>query len=470
MLIRSAEIWRGATQDVRTIRNRVAAIGKLQREADEPVLEADGCALLPGLHDHHIHLAATSAAMQSVDCGPPHVNNAGQLAIALAQTGTGWLRGTAYHESVAGVLTRKQIDAWQCDRPVRVQHRSGRMWFFNSAALALLRDCADIPAGIDFDTGQAFEIDDWLRGALSSRPPDLSVLSRTLAAHGVTGVTEISPSNSHAEARWLGQEIEQGNLLQHCVLAGRLDLSDRMLPHGIALGPLKLHLHEHQMPDFDLVVDRILVAHWLARPVAVHCTTEVELVFTLAALAETGTLAGDRIEHAGIASDALIEQMAALKLIVVSQPHFIAERGDQYRHVIPPSEHSLLYRLRSFIGAGVPLAAGSDAPYGSTNPWTAMSAACSRRTRNGHMIGAKEALSPEQALSLYLRDPLNLTVERRIAVSGPADLCLLDRPWAAARADLSAVAVRATLFDGSLVYDRVDKSPVERRSGADAAA
>ena len=43
-------------------------------------------------------------------------------------------------------------------------------------------------------------------------------------------------------------------------------------------------------------------------------------------------------------------------------------------------------------------------------------------------------------------------------------------PWAAARADLSAVAVRATLFDGSLVYDRVDKPPVERRSGADAAA
>ena len=73
MLIRSAEIWRGATQDVRTIRNRVAAIGKLQREADEPVLEADGCALLPGLHDHHIHLTATGDQGAFVQPLDPHL-------------------------------------------------------------------------------------------------------------------------------------------------------------------------------------------------------------------------------------------------------------------------------------------------------------------------------------------------------------------------------------------------------------
>ena len=34
-----------------------------------------------------------------------------------------WLRGTGYHESVAGELDRHALDRWVPARPVRVQHR-----------------------------------------------------------------------------------------------------------------------------------------------------------------------------------------------------------------------------------------------------------------------------------------------------------------------------------------------------------
>ena len=97
---------------------------------------------------------------------------------------------------------------------------------------------------------------------------------------------------------------------------------------------------------------------------AVHCVTEVELVFTLAAFREAGPFAGDRIEHASVTPDALLEEISALKLIVVAQPHFVAERGDAYRAAIPAEEWPFLYRLRSFKSAGVTLAGGSDAPFG----------------------------------------------------------------------------------------------------------
>lgn len=470
MLIRDAEVWRGGVSDVRISGGKVSALGHLEQLPGETTINARGGALLPGLHDHHIHLAATAAAMTSMPCGPPDVHNADDLGAALNRAGRGWLRGIAYHESVAGMLTRQQIDTWQSDRPVRIQHRSGRMWFFNSRALDLLRASAKLPASFDIERGQLFDADDWLRGVLSSSPPDLKALSLQLAEYGITGVTEISPSNSLAEADWLGREIARGNLLQNCVLAGRPDLTGAELPAGIALGPLKLHLHEHRLPEFDAVVGSIAAAHRTNRPIAVHCTTEVELVFTLAALSEAGAIEGDRIEHAGIATDTLIQQMAELKVQVVSQPHFISERGDQYLASVPAADHHLLYRLQSFAQAGVPLAAGSDAPYGSTDPWASMAAACSRRTGNGQLVGPAEALSPEEALSLFLRDPLNLRVERRIAEGAQADLCLLDRPWAETRKKLQTVRVRATLIGGKLIDDRIDKTPFQSRLCADTAA
>ena len=57
MLIREAEIEGQAPFDVRLHEGRVHQIARsLAPEAGERVLPARGGALLPGLHDHHIHL------------------------------------------------------------------------------------------------------------------------------------------------------------------------------------------------------------------------------------------------------------------------------------------------------------------------------------------------------------------------------------------------------------------------------
>ncbi|MBI4313105.1 MAG: hypothetical protein HY681_15210, partial [Chloroflexi bacterium] len=34
------------------------------------VIDCAGATLLPGLHDHHIHLPAYAASLRQVDCGP----------------------------------------------------------------------------------------------------------------------------------------------------------------------------------------------------------------------------------------------------------------------------------------------------------------------------------------------------------------------------------------------------------------
>lgn len=470
MIIRDASIWQGGRSDVRIEGERIAAIGQLAARPGETVIDAQGAALLPGLHDHHLHLAATAAAMASLACGPPDVSTPEQLAAALSAKGAGWLRGIGYHESVAGMLTRQQIDEWQAQRPVRIQHRSGRMWFFNTLAVEALAEAGAGVAGFDPHTGRLFDNDSWLRSVLGKGPPDLAALSQSLAAYGITGVTDMSPANGPEEADWLARQFASGSLLQTCHLAGREALSEASLTAGFSLGPVKIHLHEHHLPSPDLVEGRIRAAHALGRPVAFHCTTEVELVFALATIAAAGAREGDRIEHAGIANDDHVDWIVQLGLQVVTQPNFVSERGDRYLLDVPPGEHRWLYRLEAFRRAGVVLAAGSDAPYGATDPWAAMRAAVSRQTASGIVIGHGEEQTPEQALALFLADPVTLDRQRRIAVGGLADLCLLDRPWHEARTRLHATDVRCTIARGQLVHDRVDQAPFERRSRADPAA
>lgn len=465
MLITCAQLEDGEVRDIRVERGLVTAIGALEPKPEETVIAAQGGLLLPGLHDHHIHAAALAASLTSVRCGPPEITDANAFAAALrAAPGGDWLRGTGYHESVAGMLDAAMLDQMVTDRPVRVQHRSGRMWFLNSAALDILLANNAPPPGLEREggrfSGRLFDEDAWMKRALGGRPPCLAAVGAILARAGVTGLTDMSPANDAVMARHFASQGADGSLPQKVLLAGRMELSQDDMAGAVQLGAAKLHLHEAELPDFDDAIAFIQSAHTRGRAVAVHCATEVELVFTLAAFDAAGVQPGDRIEHASIAPNSAVDEIARLGLAVVSQPHFVAERGDIYRAEVEPDLQPLLYRLGAFRDAGVTLAAGSDAPFGGPDPWASMAAAVSRQTRDGALIGAVEALTPEEALDLYLRAPDALERRRHVAVGMIADLCLIDRPWARAREALASVRVRGAWVDGRMIFDGVDQAPV----------
>jgi predicted amidohydrolase YtcJ len=474
MLIASAELQSGDIADVRIKDGYIAGIGRFEPEPGETVVAADGCLLTPGLHDHHIHFAALAASLASVQCGPPTVTSTTSLASTLALPGDGWLRGIGYHESVAGLLDRDTLDRLAPGRPVRVQHRSGRMWFLNTPALERLLECHAPPPGLERMegryTGRLFDEDTWLRQALASSPPNLAPASAMLARVGVTGVTDMSPGNDAAAATYLASESARGALSQKVLLAGKLAFNVGPSLPGMRIGPAKLHLHEADLPPFETAISFVRDAHRQGRAVAVHCATELELVFALAAIDTAGVAPGDRIEHASVTPDTAVAEIARLGIAVVSQPHFIFERGDRYRLDVPLKDQAILYRLRAFLNAGVSLAGGSDAPFGGTSPWKAMAAAVSRRTLDGVQIGGSEAITAEEALDLYLRVPDDLTRRRTLTVGATADLCLVDRPWAIARTDLSVVQVLGTWVDGRTTFDGIDQTPLQRRRRADAAA
>ena len=442
LLLRGCEVD-GRAADVRIREGRIEAVGcALVPEAGERVIEARGGALLPGLHDHHLHLLGMAAALDSVACGPPEVVDSSALAEALgsAEPRHGWIRGVGYHEAVAGDLDRAALDRLRGDVAIRLQHRSGALWMLNSPALAAL--------GADerWPDGRLFRADRWLRERLAATAlPDLGAAAKRLLAVGITGFTDAGADNDEQTQALFAAARASGALPQRVRMMGR---------PGLAGGERKLLLDEARLPPFAELVEAIRAAHQEQRSVAIHAVTRTELVLALGAIAEAQPRAGDRIEHAAVAPPEAVELARELGVTVVLQPGFVRERGDSYLRDVEPRDHPWLVRGRGWFEAGVPVAAGSDAPYGMPDPWLAMASAVDRRTREGALLGPDEALTPEQALALFtgtLEAPGGQP--RRVEPGVPADLCLLSRPWKEARAVLSSDLVAATLCAGKLVCE-----------------
>lgn len=462
MLIVDAEILADVHADLRCENGIIAELGAgLKARPDEAVVAARGGALLPGLQDHHLHLYAAAKGLQSASCGPPDVNDAGQLAHALRtapRSADGWIRGVAYHECVAGLPDRDQLDAWIDDCPLRIQHRTGKLWLLNSAAVAVLGVEACPLPGVERDhrdraTGRLYGLDAWLRKRLGSRAlPDLRPLSDMLAACGVTGVTDASPANDAGMLRQIAAAAQSGQLRQRVVVMGGLHLP-AIEAATVARGAVKLMLDEHDLLPLDRLEARIRAAHRRARAVAIHCVTRIELLLALTALEAAGPTAGDRIEHASVCPDEAIAMLKRTGVAVVTQPAFVQERGDRYRIDVAAEEQPLLYRARSLIEAGIPLAGSSDAPYASADPWLAMRAAVSRRTRAGVPFNEAECLTPEQALALFTSSTPGAP-PTRLEPGAAADFCLLSRPWREARSRLVAGDVAMTCRGGQVIYRR----------------
>ncbi len=72
MLIQRAVLLDGTATDVR-VDERIIDVGDLVPHKGEQVLDAAGGAVIPGLHDHHVHLRSAAAALTSARVGPSEV-------------------------------------------------------------------------------------------------------------------------------------------------------------------------------------------------------------------------------------------------------------------------------------------------------------------------------------------------------------------------------------------------------------
>lgn len=473
----------GHLVDVQIADGSITSITPLSERSNNKLLradtfiDADGGALIPGLHDHHTHILAFVAARSSVQCGPKSAANVEQLQAKLlgkatALESTDWLRGVGYHESTAGLLDRFVLDRLIPNRPVRIQHRSGHAWFLNSAALLAVgldpRSApTNLPGGIELDatgspTGVLYGVDDWLGMRVPRTPLDLASAGAELSSYGITGLTDATPTTSREDLTLLVSAQRNGDLPQAITVMGGVDLPPDH-EDDVPRGPVKLVLADHGLPNLDALISAFQKCRKLLRPIAVHCVTRIAVVMALAAWDEVGTIPGDRIEHGAVIPLELIARIGELGLAVVTQPGFIADRGDNYLADVEAHDQPHLWRCGSLIEAGIAVAGSTDAPFGPADPWIAIATAIDRRTPDGHFLGAHERLSPGNALNLFLTAPNKPGgAPRRITVDSTANLCLLDVPLSKLLTNPSSAHVRSTIIQGRPITSRTSAQATKK--------
>jgi predicted amidohydrolase YtcJ len=342
----------------------------------------------------------------------------------------------------------------------------------NSAATAALGlddggggGAADHP-GIERDhrsraTGRLHRLDAWLRERLpDDGPPPFAEVGRRLASCGVTGVTDATPSTTVGAFALLADAVASGELPQQVTVTGGTELAGVVPPTPLRSGPVKVVVDDGSYPSVEDLAGRIAFAHAAGRPVAVHCVTRVALALLLAAYDVVGPRSGDRIEHGSVIGDEHLAPLRALGVTVVTQPSFVAERGDRYLAEVGLDDVEHLYRCGSLLDAGIPVAAGSDAPHADPDPWAAIAAATTRATPSGRVLGAGEAVAPEVALGLFLgRAERPGGPPRRVEPGARADLCLLRAPLAEALRAPDRSLVRLTVVGGRACFDAEAPQP-----------
>jgi predicted amidohydrolase YtcJ len=469
ILIRNVAAGGRPGLDVRAGPDTIQDVGPaLTRHLGERVLDGRGGALIPGLHDHHMHLHAVVAARQSADvsvaASPAEFDQIVTAAAGAIAGGAAWLRVTGWDEHASGPLDRYRLDALTGDIAVRVQHRGGAMWVLNSAALQRAGvDGCDRP-GVSRDdrgapTGRLLRLDAWLRDRVPTSSPvtfaaDIRAYAAQAARRGVTGFTDATPDRNQADVNEFGRLAHAGLVPQRLMLMAPPGLAtpdqQSAAAGQVTLGPMKLILDDAALPALADLVTTITNAHQAGTAVAVHCVTAEQLILTVAALEHSG-MTGDRIEHAGIVPPGYAVKLARLGVAVVTQPGFITVRGDAYLRDVEPAERDWLYPCASLIRAGVTVAASTDDPFGPADPWQCVAAAVTRRTASGAVLGRTECTTAMRAISLFLKSSRDLHVLRTISPGQPADLCLLHLPLREALAKPSADVVRATIVGRRLI-------------------
>ena len=161
------------------------------------------------------------------------------------------------------------------------------------------------------------------------------------------------------------------------------------------------------------------------------------------------------IEHADLTSKPDLERLAALGIVVSVQPSRKSAPGADVVHPrrLGP-RGARTFAVRSLQAAGVPLAFGSDWPVMPLDPLLGLHAAASGGP-------AEERISMEEAIVHYTAGPARAAgAGRELGLIQPgylADLVVFDRDLLSlSGADILEARVDATIFDGKVVYSRVD--------------
>jgi hypothetical protein len=469
------------------------------RGAKSRIIDCQGKTMVPGFNDAHCHIFSFIRRLGSLDLSPPSVRSIADIKAAIRRRIKSlppgrWLAGTDYNEFY--LAEKRHPNRWDLDEaapnhPVVISHRSLHACVLNSLALSLAGITRETPepAGAiierDLNTGEPsgllFEMVSYIRQKVLPPLSDeelakgMALANRHYLSMGITSLQEASASNDYARWQILEGFKDSGKLKSRLSMMFGLDALPQFQEAGLVfgsgdsqlrLGGVKILLNETtgqlQPPQAELN-HQALDVHRAGFQLAIHCIEPSAVEAAIAALeyvVRQLSLTGrrHRLEHCSECPPELLERLRKLKAMVVTQPPFLYHSGERYLATLPPARQKWLYRIKSFLNAGLVVAASSDSPVASANPLVGIYAAITRRAESGQQLLPEETISPQQALAMYTVNAAYASFEEdikgAIAPGKLADIVVLSAdPTKSPPEQLKDIQVEMTIIDGKVVWE-----------------
>jgi hypothetical protein len=484
-------------------------------------IDASGAVIVPGFHDAHCHTTSYGLGLVLLDLTPVSGAAAILDAVAGYSRGLGpqdWVIGTGYGTAMGlgEHLTRDELDRAAGGRPVWLTHFTGHSCVVSSAVLAAV----GITAQTTTDRGRigtdtAGQPDGLLEEAAGDLVKDfvgpssaeqlaraIDLATRQYARDGITSFTDAGigcPGLDHSPVEIAAYQLARSsgwlraraqlmvhNEMMHELTAHRDDAIERGLDFGLhtgfgdewlGLGAMKIWVDglgiesADGKPDWDNDPDvlrrDIIAAHRAGWQVAAHAMGDHAIDLVLGALAEAGRAGRSpvqveeprhRIEHGALIRPDQLSRLAAAGMTVVTQPIMVTEFGDLFGEVVAPDRLDQVFRVRTLLDAGIPVAGSSDRPVAPGSPLGGMQAMTQRLSGSGVVHGPQERVSADAALAAYTlgaaraarADQHRGTLSPRKA----ADLVLLaDDPCTVPADRIADISVLATVVGGQVSHD-----------------
>jgi predicted amidohydrolase YtcJ len=469
------------------------------RGAKSKIIDCQGKTVVPGFNDAHCHVFAFIRKLGSLDLSPSSVSSIADIKAAIRrQTQSlppgSWIAGSDYNEFYLAEKrhpNRRDLDEAAPQHPVVLTHRSLHACVLNSLALSLAgitRETPEPPGAIierELSTGEPSGLLLEMVGYIREKvlPPlsedelaeGMTLANQHYLSMGITSLQEASASNDYTRWQTLKRFKDNGKLKGRVSMMFGFEALSQFQERGLApgsgdeqlrLGGLKILVTEttgNLQPPPEELNRQALAAHQAGFQLAIHCVepgTVEAAIDTLEYINGRSSIEGrrHRLEHGSECPPELLKRLKNLKAMVVTQPPFIYYSGERYLATLPPERQRWLYRIKSFLDAGITVAGSSDSPVASDNPLVGIYAAVSRRAQSGQELLPGEAISPQKALELYTTNAAYASfeedIEGSIAPGKLADLVVLSAdPLKSPPEKLKDIRVEMTIVDGGVAWE-----------------
>ncbi|WP_147108069.1 amidohydrolase [Tateyamaria sp. syn59] len=450
--------WGGRVLAVGTAADLASLIGP-----DTRVVDLAGRFAMPGLNDAHMHLIPYGTSMAEMDLRPSEVQTLeGLLDVVRAQAASTpkdeWLIGRGYDHfklDVGRHPYREELDQAAPDHPVYIVRTCGHLSVANSRALELAgitEDTRSPPGGlIERQNGRLTGLlaENGRDAVMQVLPPanvDELVASierggRDLLSYGITSCTEAAVGIRDGWTEMLAyQKAHRERRLPVRVYATLMgDKSRNVLPEAMGagmisgsggdmfrIGPVKIFTDGSAggrtaamtrpylggedkgllcLPS-DELNEMVAAAHDAGYRMAIHAIGDAAIDQVLDALEAALAKTPDpgrrhRIEHCGWLRPDQMERMVAAHILPAPQPAFLYYFGDLYLTLLERERIEASHPMRTWLERGLHPSASTDCPVVEIDPRPNLYTMITRKTQQGKLLGADQALTLDEALEAY---------------------------------------------------------------------